>query len=248
MVSFDLFPAIDIRNGKCVRLIQGDYAQETVYADSPVAMARTFVEAGAQWIHMVDLDGAKARKRVNHQHVLQVAKELQVRVQVGGGIRSAEDVAYYLEQGVERVILGSIAVQNPTLTKELLAKYGGEKIIIGLDARNGFVATEGWLDTSNVRAEEIGQELAAHGAEIFIFTDIARDGMLSGPNIEAIKSLALATRKRVIASGGVSKLDDLVQLQAESKAGIAGAIIGKALYTHQFTLQEALEVGASHSC
>ncbi|GAA0352501.1 1-(5-phosphoribosyl)-5-[(5-phosphoribosylamino)methylideneamino]imidazole-4-carboxamide isomerase [Bacillus horti] len=242
MSRFKIYPAIDIRDGKCVRLVQGDYAQETIYADSPVAMASTFVEAGADWIHVVDLDGAKAKERVNHQHVLQIAQELGVQVQVGGGIRTAEDVAFYLEHGVQRVILGSVAVNNPAFTKQMLSTYGGERIVIGLDARDGYVATEGWLETSTVLAEELGQELAAHGAELFIFTDISRDGMLSGPNTEGITRLAQATGKQVIASGGVSTLQDLQGLVAEQKHGVAGAIVGKALYTNQFTLEEALQV------
>ncbi len=230
-----------MRDGKCVRLVQGDYDQETVYGDSPFHMAKTFAEQGAEWIHMVDLDGAKAKERVNHEHVIRVAKELDVFVQVGGGIRTAEDIAYYLERGVDRVILGSVAVNDPDFTKEMLAKYGGEKIAIGLDARDGYVATEGWLETSSVKAETLGRELASHGAEVFIFTDISRDGMLTGPNTEAIASLAEATGKQVIASGGVSSLADLSELRQEQQKGVAGAIVGKALYTNQFTLKDALE-------
>lgn len=241
MSEFIIYPAIDIRDGKCVRLVQGDFTQETIYADCPLRMAKEFVAAGAQWIHMVDLDGAKARARINHQHVLRVAQELEVEVQVGGGIRTAEDIAYYLEHGVSRVILGSVAVQQPLLTKRMLDKYGGNKIAIGLDAREGYVATEGWLETTEVQAEALGCELAEYGAEIFIYTDIARDGMLSGPNTQAIKSLAQATGKKVIASGGVSILEDVLELRASAEQGVAGAIIGKALYTNQFTLQEALQ-------
>ncbi|KGA97553.1 1-(5-phosphoribosyl)-5-[(5-phosphoribosylamino)methylideneamino] imidazole-4-carboxamide isomerase [Alkalihalobacillus alcalophilus ATCC 27647 = CGMCC 1.3604] len=240
MSDFIIYPAIDMRDGKCVRLVQGDYNQETIYGDSPFEMAKSFAEAGAKWIHMVDLDGAKAKKRVNHEFVIRVAQELDVSVQIGGGIRTAEDVAFYLEAGVDRVILGSVAVQNPAFTKEMLAKYGGDKIVIGIDARDGYVATEGWLETSSVKAEELGKELARFGAEVFIFTDISRDGMLSGPNTEAIVTLAKATGKEVIASGGVSNLKDLQELRASSADGVAGAIVGKALYTNQFTLAEAL--------
>lgn len=236
-----IYPAIDMRGGKCVRLIQGDYNQETVYGDSPFDMAKIFAEDGAKWIHMVDLDGAKDKKRVNHEHVVRVAKELQASVQVGGGIRTAEDVKYYLDNGVDRVILGSVAVHDPDFTKEMLATYGGAKIAIGLDARNGYVATEGWLETSQVKAVDLGQEMARFGAEVFIFTDISRDGMLSGPNIEACAELAEATGKAVIASGGVSNLEDLKQLRTYAARGVTGAIVGKALYTNQFTLKEALK-------
>lgn len=243
MSNFIIYPAIDMRDGKCVRLVQGDYDQETVYGDSPFEMAKGFADEGASWIHMVDLDGAKAKKRVNHQHVLRVANELDARVQIGGGIRSGDDVAFYLDQGVDRVILGSVAVNDPAFTKEMLARYGGERVAIGLDARDGYVATEGWLETSSVKAETLAQELARHGAEVFIFTDISRDGMLSGPNTEAISNLAEATGKQVIASGGVSSLADLRELRMRSDRGVSGAIVGKALYTNQFTLKEALEGG-----
>lgn len=240
MSDFTLYPAIDMRNGKCVRLVQGDYDQETIYGDSPLDMARRFANEGAKWIHLVDLDGAKAGKRVNHAHVLAIASSLDVNVQIGGGIRTEEDVAFYLNNGVSRVILGSSAVSNPVFVKKMLAQYG-EKIAIGIDARNGFVSTEGWLETSEVKAEELGQELAKEGAEVFIFTDIQMDGMLSGPNVESTVRLAEATGKQVIASGGVSAVSDLQKLSAQKQTGVSGAIIGKALYTKQFTLAEAFE-------
>lgn len=244
MSKFVIYPAIDIRDGNCVRLIQGDYDRETVYGNSPLEMAKRFSEDGATWIHTVDLDGAKAGKLVNHQHVIQIAKQLDVRVQVGGGIRTPEDVAAYLDNGVDRVILGSSAIKDPDFVKDMLKKYG-EKIAIGIDARNGFVATEGWLETSQVTAEALGKELASHGAEVFIFTDISRDGMLNGPNTDACAALARATGKEVIASGGVSSLDDITDLKKHEKDGIGGAITGKALYTKKFTLAKALERGAA---
>lgn len=240
MSDFTLYPAIDMRDGKCVRLVQGDYDQETIYGDSPLDMARRFANEGAKWIHLVDLDGAKAGKRVNHEHVLAIASSLDVNVQIGGGIRTEEDVAFYLNNGVSRVILGSSAVSNPIFVKKMLAQYG-EKIAIGIDARNGFVSTEGWLETSEVKAEELGKELAKEGAEVFIFTDIQMDGMLSGPNVESTVRLAEATGKQVIASGGVSAVGDLQKLSAQKQTGVSGAIIGKALYTKQFTLAEAFE-------
>lgn len=243
MSEFIIYPAIDMRDGKCVRLVQGDYNKETVYGDSPLEMAKRFVEDGATWIHMVDLDGAKEKKRINHEHVLQVKKELDVSVQIGGGIRTEDDVAFYLEQGVDRVILGSVAVNEPEFTKKMLAKYGGDRIVIGLDARDGYVATNGWLETSSVKATDLGVELARYGAEIFIFTDIAKDGMLSGPNTEAIAHLAEVTGKKVIASGGVSSLEDLAELRQYADKGINGAIVGKAIYTKKFTLKEALNGG-----
>jgi phosphoribosylformimino-5-aminoimidazole carboxamide ribotide isomerase len=203
-------------------------------------MARLFVEQGAAWIHMVDLDGAKEGKRINDRFVLEVAKKLNVNVQIGGGIRTEEDIVYYLENGVARVILGSAAIANPPFVKEMLKKYG-EHIAIGIDAKNGFVATEGWLNTSNVKATELGKELAEAGAQTFIFTDIATDGMLSGPNVQAVAEMARVTGKNVIASGGVRSLADVKILQEFAEDGIVGVIVGKALYTNQFTLAQALE-------
>ena len=242
MSQFIIYPAIDMRGGKCVRLLQGDYNKETVYGDSPFEMAKTFDDQGASWIHMVDLDGAKAGKLVNHQHVIDAATKLAAKIQIGGGIRTEADVEFYLTKGVDRVILGSAAISNPEFVKKMLATYG-EKIAIGIDAKDGYVSTEGWLNTSNVKATELGKELADAGAEVFIFTDIATDGMLSGPNVEAIVEMAKATKKQVIASGGVSSLKDLETLSEYEQDGVAGAIVGKALYTNQFSLTEALKVG-----
>jgi phosphoribosylformimino-5-aminoimidazole carboxamide ribotide isomerase len=244
MSVFTIYPAIDMRGGKCVRLLQGDYDQETVYGDSPVDMAGGFAQSGTSWIHMVDLDGAKQGARVNDQFVVDVKKKLGVQVQIGGGIRREEDVAYYLEQGIDRVILGSAAISHPEFVKKMLREYGS-RIAIGIDARDGYVATEGWLETSNVKATELGQRLADAGAETFIFTDIATDGMLSGPNVEAIVDMAKATGKQVIASGGVSSIADLLSLKEYEADGVAGAIVGKALYTNQFTLAAALKEVAS---
>lgn len=239
-MAFTIYPAIDMRGGKCVRLLQGDYRKETVYGDSPFEMAKSFVEQGAEWIHMVDLDGAKAGSPVNDAFVLQVARELAVKVQIGGGIRNAQDVEYYLSQGVDRVILGSAAINNPAFVREMLKLYG-EKIAIGLDAKDGYVATEGWVETSTVEATVLGRELAAAGAKTFIFTDIATDGMLSGPNVQATVELARVTGASVIASGGVSSLEDLLVLQACAEDGVTGAIVGKALYTNKISLANALK-------
>lgn len=242
-MSFTIYPAIDMRGGKCVRLKQGDYNQETVYGDSPFDMAKSFVEEGADWIHMVDLDGAKDGKRINDRFVIEAAKNLSAKVQIGGGIRSEEDVLHYLDSGVDRVIIGSLAVSNTALVKEWLGKYGS-RIAIGLDAKDGYVATHGWIETSSLKAVDLGRELAEAGAETFIFTDIATDGMLSGPNIEAAVQLAEETGKQVILSGGVSSLADLKDAKRYEEKGVSGAIVGKAIYTGQFTVREALkEVG-----
>ncbi|WP_026688339.1 1-(5-phosphoribosyl)-5-[(5-phosphoribosylamino)methylideneamino]imidazole-4-carboxamide isomerase [Alteribacter aurantiacus] len=237
---FTIYPAIDMRGGKCVRLLQGDYDKETVYGDSPFDMAKTFAEEGARWIHMVDLDGAKEGAPVNHEHVIRTAKELDARVQVGGGIRTLEAAAAYLDEGVDRVILGSSAISDPAFVQEMLRTYGGDRVVIGIDARDGYVATHGWLETSTVKAEELALELVEHGAKWFVMTDIARDGMLNGPNVDAIAHLGSTTGKQVVASGGVSSLEDLARLKERSGEGIEGAIVGKALYEGRFTLQEAL--------
>lgn len=239
-MSFTLYPAIDMRGGKCVRLLQGDYNQETVYGESPFDMALQFAADGAEWIHMVDLDGAKNGKRVNDQFVIKAAQQLQeVKIQIGGGIRTEEDIAHYLEGGVDRVIIGSVAVSNPEFAIKMIKKYGG-RIAVGIDAKNGYVATHGWLETSDIKAVELGKRFADAGAEAFIFTDIATDGMLTGPNIDAVGEMAEATGKTVIASGGVSSLSDLQALSTSK--GVSGAIVGKALYEKRFTLKEALKV------
>ncbi|EPD50621.1 1-(5-phosphoribosyl)-5-[(5-phosphoribosylamino)methylideneamino]imidazole-4-carboxamide isomerase [Paenisporosarcina sp. HGH0030] len=246
MTVIELFPAIDMRGGKCVRLFKGDYNQETVYAESPFEMAKTFACQGAKWIHMVDLDGAKDGKRIHDKDVIRAATELGVNVQIGGGIRTEEDVKYYLDNGVARVIIGSLAIQQPELAVSIIQRFGAEKIVIGLDAKEGMVATHGWLETSSKSAIEVGQYFATHGAKTFIFTDIATDGTLSGPNILANELLAEATGAEVIVSGGISSLSDVKKV-AKAAAGskIGGVIIGKALYENRFTLPEALREVAS---
>lgn len=238
-MSFTIYPAIDMRGGKCVRLLQGDYGKETVYGDSPFVMAEKFAAAGAGWIHMVDLDGAKDGRRINDAFVVEAAQRLEGNVQIGGGIRTEADIVHYLENGISRVIIGSVAVSDPDFAVEMIRKYG-EKIAIGLDAKNGYVATHGWLETSGVKAVELGKRFADAGAETFIFTDIATDGMLSGPNIEAVRTLARETGKSVIASGGVSSIADLEALQKFSAEGVTGAIVGKAIYEGRFTVEEAV--------
>lgn len=204
-------------------------------------MAQTFAADGAEWIHMVDLDGAKDGKRVNDRFVIEAAAKLTgTNIQIGGGIRTEHDILHYLENGVDRVIIGSIAVSNPEFAIEMIQKYG-KQIAIGIDAKNGYVATHGWLDTSEIKAIELAKRFAEAGAQNFIFTDIATDGTLSGPNMNAVCELAEVTGKNVIASGGVSSIQDLEALAAAK--GISGAIVGKALYEQRFTLKEALLAG-----
>ncbi|MGO1060551.1 1-(5-phosphoribosyl)-5-[(5-phosphoribosylamino)methylideneamino]imidazole-4-carboxamide isomerase [Planococcus sp. FY231025] len=240
MSKFQLYPAIDLRGGKCVRLFQGDYAQETVYGDSPVDMAKKFVEAGAEWIHMVDLDGAKDGVRINDKVVIEAAR-LPVNVQVGGGIRTREDVEHYLSNGVSRVIIGSLAIRNPELVVSFIEEFGADRIVIGIDAKDGMAATEGWIETSGQSAQDVARFFAEKGAELFIYTDIATDGTLAGPNIDANKALVGSGEAGVIVSGGIGSLEDIKNVkQAAADSSIAGVIIGKALYENRFTLEEAL--------
>jgi phosphoribosylformimino-5-aminoimidazole carboxamide ribotide isomerase len=239
MSNFVIYPAIDIRDGKCVRLVQGDYNRETVYNEDPVAAALEWEEQGAQWIHLVDLDGAKAGRPVNDELIGRIAAAVGIPVQIGGGLRTDDDVKRLLWLGVSRVILGTAAIEDRAFVTRILNKHGAA-VAVGIDARNGLVATRGWLETSEVRAEELAVQLAAEGAQTFIFTDISRDGMMAGPNIEAIVHLAQVSGRAVIASGGVSKPEDLDRLAAHAKDGVGGAIVGKALYTGSIRLPDAL--------
>lgn len=235
--SFIIYPAIDIRDGKCVRLVQGDYNQETIYNENPLEVAKSWEAQGGKWIHLVDLDGAKAGYPVNDKLIGQIAQAVNVPVQVGGGLRTEQDVDHLLSLGVSRVILGTAAIENRAFVSKVLQKHG-DKVAIGIDARNGFVATRGWLETSEVKADELAKELAAEGARTFIFTDISRDGMMGGPNVEAIVHLAQVSGQTVIASGGVSQYADLQKLAAHAHEGVGGAIVGKALYTGSIKLTE----------
>jgi phosphoribosylformimino-5-aminoimidazole carboxamide ribotide isomerase len=237
--TFTLYPAIDIRGGQCVRLYKGDYNQETVYG-SPLDMAEEWAKQGAEWLHVVDLDGAKAGQPLNEALIIEIAQGFSVPVQVGGGIRTMAQVETYLANGVKRVILGTSAIKDPEFTALALKRFGGQ-IAIGLDARDGYVATEGWLDKSQTKADEVAIRLADQGARLFIFTDISKDGTLAGPNIEAAVHLAQASGVSVIASGGVSSLQDIRNLASRREEGISGAIIGKALYQGVFTLEDALQ-------
>jgi len=232
--DWTIYPAIDLRGGQCVRLYQGDYAQETSYGD-PVEMALKWQEQGAKWLHLVDLDGAKVGSPVQMELIKEIASKVDIPVQIGGGIRSIETVEQYLQSGIKRVIIGTAALENPTLLEQAL-KIDSDAIAVGIDARDGYVATRGWLDTSSMTAIELGHSMVELGVNTFIFTDIAKDGTLAGPNIEATKEFAIKTGAQVIASGGVSSMDDLIQLNQLQPSGVIGAIVGKALYTGKVTL------------
>ena len=232
----ELWPAIDLRNGRCVRLAQGDYARETVFGEDPVAMVREFVAAGARRLHVVDLDGAKDGVPAQAALVGRMVAAAGVPVQFGGGVRSHETAAAYLAAGVARVVIGSLAIERPELLTALAQEFPG-RIVLGLDARDGLVATRGWLETSTLRAVDVARRHAPLPLAAIVYTDIARDGMLSGPNLPALADMIAATPIPVVASGGVSNAADIRRI---AETGAAGCIVGRALYDGKVTLAEAL--------
>ena len=234
-----LFPAIDIRNGRCVRLTEGKFECETVFAEDPAEMAVRWADAGAEYLHVVDLDGALAGQSSNTEVIKRILAKVKIPVQVGGGIRTLANIEKMLALGVTRVILGSVAVRDPELVREACQKFPGQ-VVVGIDAKNGEVAVDGWGIGGGIGAVELAKKMAAVGVEHIIFTDISRDGMLSGVNVEATAELAKASGIKVIASGGVSSLADIKALQAHAADGIEGCIIGKAIYTGALDLKEAL--------
>lgn len=232
-----LYPAIDMKGGKCVRLTQGLFDNVTVYSDTPADMAKLWVSQGAGFLHLVDLDGALAGHSVNEPAIRAVLEAVDVPVQLGGGIRSAEAVENLLSLGVSRCIIGTKAVQQPEWIRELVDTFGAERIVVGVDAKDGMVAVEGWEKVSSLSAAQLCEQMKEYGVRHIVYTDISRDGMLSGPNVAATKLLTEQTGLDVIASGGVSCMEDLERLEA---AGIRGAIIGKALYEKRIDLREAV--------
>ena len=234
-----LFPAIDIRNGRCVRLTEGKFECETVFAEDPAEMAVRWADAGAEYLHVVDLDGALAGQSSNTEVIKRILAKVKIPVQVGGGIRTLANIENMLALGVTRVILGSVAVRDPELVREACQKFPGQ-VVVGIDAKNGEVAVEGWGIGGGIGAIELAKKMAAVGVEHIIFTDISRDGMLSGVNVEATAELAKASGVKVIASGGVSSLADIKALQVHEADGIEGCIVGKAIYTGALDLKEAL--------
>jgi phosphoribosylformimino-5-aminoimidazole carboxamide ribotide isomerase len=236
-----LFPAIDIRGGKCVRLTEGRFDQETIFADNPMDMALRWVNEGAEYLHLVDLDGALAGKPVNLEVIAAIAKTVRIPVQVGGGIRTLDTIAQILAVGVERVILGSTAVKQPELVAAACKKYG-DRIVVGIDARDGIVAVEGWGIAGGISAEELAKKMAEVGVARIIYTDISRDGTLSGVNVPATAALAKASGIPVIASGGVRDLADMEAVKQAANDGIEGVIVGKAIYTGSLQLADAIRL------
>ena len=235
----EVIPAIDLLEGRCVRLYQGDYAQAETFDENPVSVARQWAEQGATRLHVVDLDGAKAGHPVNVSAIEAIVRAVDVPIQVGGGLRDRASAAALLQLGVQRVILGTVAVEQPELVQELCQAFP-DQIVVGIDARNGLVATRGWLETSEIAAIDLAQQMTAFGIAAIIYTDIHRDGTLQGPNLAALRELASHVSAPVIASGGMSSVTDLLSLLALEPLGVTGAIVGRALYTGDIALKEAL--------
>jgi len=233
-----LYPAIDIKEGKCVRLTQGVFDNIKVYSDSPSQIAKLWVSQGATFLHLVDLDGALAGKAVNGAIIKEIIEAVDVPVQLGGGIRSEEAVKSILDLGVHRVIIGTKAVKEPEFIKVLIERFGPEQIVAGIDAKDGKVAVEGWEKVSTLTAIELCSKMKEYGVRHVVYTDISRDGMLTGPNISATKKLTEEIGMDIIASGGVSCMEDLQKLYEE---GIGGTIIGKALYEKRLNLEDAIK-------
>lgn len=234
----DVIPAIDLLAGRCVRLYQGDYQQSQVFNENPVDVARQWADEGATRLHIVDLDGAKAGKIVNLSAIEAIAAAISIPIEIGGGLRDRTSVAQVFNLGVRWAILGTVAVEQPQLVQALCHEFP-EQIIVGIDARNGLVATRGWLETSTVQATQLAMQMQELGAAAIIYTDIQRDGTLIGPNLAALREMAIAVSIPIIASGGVSSVTDLLSLLALEPQGVKGVIVGKALYTGDISLREA---------
>jgi len=231
-----IYPAIDIKDGKCVRLVQGQFNDETIYSNHPVEMARKFEQMGAEYLHVVDLDGARLGEPQNIAIISEMAVKMGIPIQLGGGIRTIEMIEIILCKGIERVILGTSAVKDPDMVKKAVQSFGNN-LAVAIDARDGLVAIEGWAKTSSFTAVGFAKKMEDLGAKTIIYTDISRDGMLSGPNLKAMEEMVKSVGIEVIASGGVTSLEDIINLK---ELGVSGAIVGKALYTGDIKLQEAI--------
>ena len=236
-----LFPAIDLKDGRCVRLKQGDMAKATVFNDDPADQAKKFTAAGAQWIHVVDLNGAFAGRPLNALAVTAIIAAAKVPVQLGGGIRDMSTIEAWLKAGIARVILGTVAVKTPQLVRQACKAFAGQ-IAVGIDARDGMVATEGWAETSNLAVEDLAKRFVDAGVAAIIHTDIDRDGLLGGANVAASAALARAVPIPVIVSGGVSSIEDIKAVKAEAASGLAGVIAGRAIYDGRLDISAAIDV------
>lgn len=238
-----IFPAIDIRGGKCVRLLKGDFNQETVFSDRPEEMARQWEKQGAEYLHLVDLDGARAGHPENMETVKRILDSVSIPVELGGGIRTMENIDTVLSLGVQRVILGSVAVKDPELVRQACKKYQ-ERIVVGIDAKDGIVAVDGWGVSGNVDVTTLAKEMKKAGVKTIIYTDISRDGTLKGVNVKATAELARESGVRIVASGGVKSTTDIEALKPYEKDGIEGVIVGKSIYMGTLDLQQAIEIAA----
>ena len=234
-----VIPAIDLKEGKCVRLEQGLMDKDTVFNDNPSAQGRAWQDQGAELLHIVDLDGAFAGQPKNRSAIESIVKAITIPAQLGGGIRDIATIEAYLSLGLSRVIIGTAAQRNPELVREACAKFPG-RIVVGIDARNGMVAVQGWAEVTGITAVDLARKFEGFGVTAIIYTDISRDGMLQGPNLEATKALAEAVSIPIIASGGVSSLKDIQELMAIESSGVSGVITGKAVYTGAIKLSEAI--------
>lgn len=234
-----LYPAIDIKNGKCVRLLQGQFDKETIYSERPMEVAKKWQQAGASFIHVVDLDGALDGIWTNKEAIGSIVNAVNIPVQTGGGIRKIEDIEERLNVGLNRVIIGTLAIKQPEIVKEAVERFGADKIVVGIDAKDGMVAVHGWEEVSKVSALDLCLQMKEYGVNTIVYTDIAKDGMMSGPNLEQTKELVEKTGMDIIASGGVSNIDDLKNVES---INAEGAIIGKALYTEAIDLVEAVKL------
>jgi len=233
-----VYPAIDLRGGKVVRLKEGDPKRQTVFSEDPVVTARQWIDEGARWLHVVNLDGAFSDANDN-SHILEQIAALGVPVQFGGGLRTLDDIEQALNQGAARVVLGTIAIRQPEIVTQAVARLGAERICVGLDARDGYITTHGWQQVTNTSPEALGKAMAAVGVRHALFTDVSRDGLLTGVNIEATVALGRATGLAVIASGGVSSVAEIEQLR--DSGAVAGVVVGMALYEGKITLRDALK-------
>ena len=236
-----IIPAIDIKGGKCVRLFQGKMNQETVYSDDPVSVAKRWEDEGAEFLHLVDLDGAVSGVPKNKEIIGNIIKAVKIPVEVGGGIRNIDSIKEYIFMGAQKVIIGTTALENPELVHEA-CKMHSDKIMVGIDAKNGQVAVRGWKDVTGTSASALAKKFEGMGVSGIIYTDISRDGTLSGPNIDSIKSFAESIDTPVIASGGVSNINDIKNIMKLTKHGVTGVIVGKAIYSGTVNLREAIEL------
>jgi phosphoribosylformimino-5-aminoimidazole carboxamide ribotide isomerase len=233
-----LYPAIDIREGRAVRLIQGDYDRETAYDDDPVVAARRWVDGGARWLHVVDLDGAKAGEPINLDHVRRIVAAVDVPVQLGGGLRDSKKVEEAISAGAERVVLGTAAVRDPELAAAIAAAHG-DRVVVSVDSRSGKVAAEGWTESSDLETAEVVSALTERGVRRFVFTPVEVDGLMEGPDVDSLREVAKATDAELIYSGGVGSLDHLRALAELGLGNLGGVIVGRALYEGRFSIAEA---------